>query len=153
MAQLRCYSELSKLSSFEERYEYLRIGGSIGESTFGFERYLNQMLYTSSQWRRVRDRVIIRDNGCDLGLEGYEINDKIVVHHMNPITAKQIEESASEIFDPEFLICVSERTHNAIHYGDKDLLPQLPIARSPSDMCPWKIDTMSVVDSNDIRFG
>ena len=138
MAQLRCYQELRRLNSFEERYEYLRIGGLIGESTFGYERYLNQMLYTSSKWRQVRNRVIIRDNGCDLGLDGYEIGGKIIIHHMNPITVDQIEESASEIFDPEYLICVSDRTHNAIHYGDKSLLPQLPINRCPGDMCPWR---------------
>ena len=138
MAQLRCYRELRRLKTFEERYEYLRIGGLIGETTFGFERYLNQMLYSSSQWRRVRNQVIIRDNGCDLGLDGYEIGGKIIIHHMNPITTEQIEESASEIFDPEYLICVSDRTHNAIHYGDKDLLPQLPVERYPGDMCPWR---------------
>lgn len=138
MAQLRCYRELKRLKTFEERYEYLRVGGVIGESTFGYERYLNQMLYSSSLWRNVRDRVIIRDNGCDLGLEGYEIGGKIIIHHMNPITVEQIEESASEIFDPEYLICVSDRTHNAIHYGDKSLLPQLPIDRSSNDMCPWR---------------
>lgn len=139
MAQIiRCYRELRRLSTFEERYEYLRIGGLVGESTFGFERYLNQMLYSSSQWRRVRNEVIIRDNGCDLGIEGYDIGDRIIIHHMNPIIIEQIEESASEIFDPEFLICVSNRTHNAIHYGDKSLLPQLPIERCPGDMCPWR---------------
>lgn len=138
MAQLRCYRELRRLKTFEERYEYLKVGGIVGESTFGFERYLNQMLYTSSQWRRVRNQVIIRDNGCDLGLDGYEIGGKIIIHHMNPITTEQIEESASEIFDPEFLICVSDRTHNAIHYGDKDLLPQLPLNRYSGDMCPWR---------------
>jgi hypothetical protein len=126
------------LSTFEERYEYLRIGGLVGESTFGYERYLNQMLYSSSQWRRVRDQVIIRDNGCDLGMEGYSIGGRIIIHHMNPITAEQIEESAAEIFDPEYLICVSDRTHNAIHFGDKSLLPQLPIERQPNDMCPWR---------------
>lgn len=139
MAQLiRCYRELRRLPTFEERYEYLRLGGIVGESTFGFERYMNQMLYSSSQWRRVRNQVIIRDNGCDLGIDGYEIGDHIIIHHMNPITVEQIEESASEIFNPEYLICVSKRTHDAIHYGDKDLLPQLPIERSPRDTCPWR---------------
>ena len=135
---LRCYRELKRLSTFQERYEYLRIGGMVGESTFGFERYLNQMLYNSAVWRKVRDQVIIRDNGCDLGIEGFQIHDHILVHHMNPITVQQIEESAAEIFDPEFLICCSYQTHNAIHYGDKELLPQLPIERQPNDMCPWK---------------
>lgn len=135
---LRSYRELKRLPTFEERYEYLHIGGLVGESTFGFERYLNQMLYNSAAWRKVRDQVIIRDNGCDLGIEDFPIHDHIMVHHMNPITVEQIEESASEIFDPEFLICCSYQTHNAIHYGDKNLLPQLPIERRPNDMCPWK---------------
>ena len=138
MAQMRCYRELKRLATFEERYEYLRLGGIVGESTFGYDRYLNQMLYSSSQWRRVRDQVIIRDNGCDLGMEGYEIGGKIYIHHMNPITVEQIEQSASELFDPEYLICVSDRTHNAIHFGDKSLLPQTPIERRPNDMCPWR---------------
>lgn len=138
MAQLRCYRELRRLPTFKERYDYLRIGGLVGESTFGFERYLNQMLYSSAQWRKVRDHVIIRDNGCDLGIEDFQIHDRIIIHHMNPITVEQIEESASEIFDPEFLICCSYQTHNAIHYGDQSLLPQLPIVRQPGDTCPWK---------------
>lgn len=139
MAQLiRCYRELQRLPTFEERYEYLRVGGLIGESTFGFERYLNQMMYTSQQWKRIRDQVIIRDNGCDLGLEDFPISGPIIIHHMNPITVEQIEESASEIFDPEFLICVSRKTHNAIHYGDKGLLPQLPVDRTPGDTCLWR---------------
>lgn len=137
MAQ-RTYRELKRLKTFEERYEYLRVGAMIGESTFGFERYLNQLLYRSAQWRKVRDQVIIRDNGCDLGVEGYQIHDHILVHHMNPITIEQVEESAAEIFDPEFLICCSYQTHNAIHFGDKSQLPQLPIERRPNDMCPWK---------------
>ena len=135
---LRCYRELSRLRTFQERYDYLRIGGVVGESTFGFERYLNQMLYTSAQWKKVRSLVIIRDNGCDLGMEDYPIGGRIYVHHMNPITAEQIEESAAEIFDPEFLICVSKQTHDAIHFGDKHLLPQLPVERRPGDTCLWK---------------
>lgn len=138
MGTLRCYRELKRLATFEERYEYLKIGGLVGESTFGYERFLNQMLYASPQWRRVRDQVIIRDNGNDLGLEGFQIHDHIIVHHMNPITVEQVEESAAEIFDPEFLICCSTLTHNAIHYGDRSLLPKLPIERRPNDTCPWK---------------
>ena len=110
----------------------------IGDSTFGFERYLNQMLYSSPQWRKIRDEVIIRDNGNDLGIDGFQIFDHIVVHHMNTITIEQVEEAASEIFDPEYLICCSTRTHNAIHYGDSSLLPQLPLERKPNDTCPWK---------------
>lgn len=138
MGALRCYRELKRLLTFEERYEYLKIGGKVGESTFGFERYLNQMLYTSPQWRSVRDQVIIRDNGCDLGMDGFQIYDNIIVHHMNPITIQQVEESASELFDPEFLICCSPLTHNAIHYGDRSLLPKVPIERKPNDTCPWR---------------
>lgn len=138
MALIRCYKELKRLKTFQERYDYLRVGGMIGDSTFGFERYLNQMLYSSPQWRKVRDEVIIRDNGNDLGIDGFQIFDHIVVHHMNPITIEQVEEAASEIFDPEYLICCSTRTHNAIHYGDSSLLPQLPLERRPNDTCPWK---------------
>jgi hypothetical protein len=138
MSITRCYRELKRLKTFEERYEYLRIGGLVGESIFSYERYLNQALYTSKRWKEVRNEVIIRDGACDLGIEGHDIYDMIVIHHMNPITAEQIEESAAEIFDPEYLICVSDRTHNAIHFGDKSLLPQLPIERQPNDMCPWR---------------
>ena len=133
-----CYTELKRLKTFEERYEYLRIGGIIGESTFGFERFLNQALYRSQRWRNLRNQIIIRDNGCDLGVEGYDIFDKIIVHHMNPIAKEQLEDPDESIFDPEFLICVSQRTHNAIHYGDASLLPKEYIPRRPNDMCPWK---------------
>ena len=135
---LRCYRELRRLKTFAERYEYLRIGGLVGESTFGFERYLNQMLYTSSQWKSVRNQIIIRDNGCDLGIEGFEIHDRIYVHHMNPITLEQVENADEVIFDPEYLICVSRQTHNAIHFGDQSLLPGLPVERKPGDTCLWK---------------
>ena len=135
---LRRYSELKRLKTFEERYEYLRIGGLIGESTFGFERYLNQQLYTSQRWRQLRNEIIIRDNGCDLGIEGRDIYDKIIIHHMNPITRDQIQEPDDSMFDPEYLICVSLNTHNAIHYGDASLLKKDYIPRRPNDTCPWK---------------
>ena len=135
---IRRYSELKRLKTFDERYEYLRIGGLVGESVFGFERYLNQALYTSQRWRLLRNEIIIRDNGCDLGVEGYDINDKIIIHHMNPITREQIKDPDESIFDPEFLICVSNRTHQAIHYGDASLLPRGPVVRRPNDTCPWK---------------
>lgn len=135
---LRKYSELKRLKTFEERYEYLRVGGLIGETTFGFERFLNQALYTSQRWRLTRNGVIIRDNGCDLGVEGHDIYDKIIIHHMNPITRKQLEDPDDSIFDPEFLICVSARTHNAIHFGDASLLPKEYVPRRPNDTCPWK---------------
>lgn len=134
----RTYTELSRLKTLEERFEYLKLSGRVGESTFGFDRYLNQMLYTSKRWRKVRDIVIIRDNGCDLGVEGYEINDKIIIHHMNPITVEDIEEERDWIFDPEYLVSTSDMTHKAIHYGDENLLPKLPIERRPGDTCPWR---------------
>lgn len=135
---IRTYSELIALPTFEERYRYLRLRGNVGEETFGFDRYLNQRFYQSQQWRDARDWVIIRDNGCDLGAEGFEIFGKIIIHHMNPITLKDIERGSDYLFDPEFLICVSHNTHNAIHYGDEKLLPQAPIVRTKNDTCPWK---------------
>lgn len=135
---IRTYSELSKLKSFEERYNYLRLRGRVGDSTFGYDRYLNQILYTSQRWRKARDKVIIRDNGCDLGVDGYQINDMIIVHHMNPITVEDIEMGKPEVFDPEYLICVSDLTHKAIHYSDSNLLPQTPIERFKGDTCPWR---------------
>ena len=135
---LRSYSELRRLKTFEERYEYLRIGGLVGETTFSFERYLNQAMYTSQKWKLVRNQVILRDNGCDLGMEGHDITDKIIIHHMNPLTREQFHEPDEKMFDPEYLICVSPQTHNAIHYGDASLLPRGPVVRRPNDMCPWK---------------
>lgn len=135
---IRRYSELKRLPTFKDRYNYLRLAGIVGDSTFGYERYLNQLLYTSDKWRRLRNEIIIRDNGCDLGVEGYDLHNKIIVHHMNPLTIEQVEQVSDEIFNPEFLICVSQRTHNAIHYGDESLLTQLPLDRKPNDTCPWK---------------
>ena len=135
---MRNYRELSRLKTFDERFEYLKIGGLVGESTFGFERYLNQTLYNSSKWRRLRNQIIIRDNGCDLGVEGYEIQGIIIVHHMNPISVDELKDFSDDIFNPEYLICVSLTTHNAIHYGDKSLIPQEPVERRPGDTCPWR---------------
>lgn len=135
---IRRYSELIRLPTFEERFEYLKLCGNVGESTFGFDRYLNQALYTSQKWRTTRDEVLIRDNACDMGLEDWPINGRIIVHHMNPLTLEDIENMADEIFDPEYLVCVSHNTHQAIHYGDASLLPKLPIERKPGDTCPWK---------------
>lgn len=135
---LRRYSELKRLKTFEERYEYLRIGGLIGESTFGFERFLNQQFYTSQRWRLLRNEIIIRDNGCDLGIEGRDIHDKIIIHHMNPITKDQMMDPDESVFNPEYLICVSHSTHNAIHYGDASLLQKEYVPRRPNDTCPWK---------------
>ena len=135
---LRRYSELKRIPTFKERFEYLRLAGIVGESTFGFDRYLNQLFYTSAKWKKIRNQIIIRDNGCDLGIEGYDLRSKIIVHHMNPLTIKEVEEVSDEIFNPEFLICVSQRTHNAIHFGDASLLPCGPVERKPNDTCPWK---------------
>lgn len=134
---IRTYSQLRKLDSFEDRYEYLKLGGRVGQSTFGFDRYLNQLLYNSGRWRRTRDLIIIRDEGCDLGCKDYEIHGKIYIHHMNPITSEDIELGREIIYDSRFLICTSYDTHQAIHYGDASLLPQLPIERRRNDTCPW----------------
>lgn len=136
---IRTYSELIRIKSFVERFEYLKLSGQVGVDTFGFDRYLNQNFYHSSEWRSVRDYVITRDFGCDLGMEGYEIHGLIYIHHMNPITQKDIVHSNADIIDPEFLICTTHDTHNAIHYGDASLLVTGPIERRPNDTCPWKI--------------
>lgn len=136
---IKTYSELILLPTFKERYEYLRLDGAVGEQTFGFDRYLNQMLYKSQKWRKVRDHIIIRDNGCDLGIEGFEIRGKIIIHHMNPITLDDIRRENELIFEPEFLICTTHNTHNAIHYGDSNLLITAPIERSKNDTCPWRL--------------
>lgn len=135
----RTYSELIALPTFEERYRYLRLTGRVGEDTFGFDRYLNQTFYRSAEWKRIRDYVIVRDNGCDLGMEDRMIPGRILIHHMNPITEKDILYRTDAIMDPEFLICVSHNTHNAIHYGDEGLLiASCPIVRTKNDTCPWK---------------
>lgn len=139
MMTKRTYSDLSKLKSFEERFDYLKLDGAVGEETFGFDRYLNQALYSSKEWKHVKNQVIIRDEGCDLGISGNKINRKAIIHHMNPITREQIENRDPEIFNPEYLITVSHSTHNAIHYGDKDLLArQAPVERKQGDTVPWR---------------
>lgn len=135
---IRTYSELIQLDTFEERFEYLKVNGKVGEDTFGFDRYLNQVFYRSKEWKRIRDQVIFRDNGCDLGVEGYDIYGKIIIHHMNPIRVDDIRHSSEFLLDPEYLICTKLETHNAIHYGDADLIPSAPIERKPNDTCPWK---------------
>ena len=136
---IRCYSELAKLSTHLERFNYLKLGGKIGADTFGFDRYLNQKFYHDDpMWKSSRNEVIIRDNGCDLGVEGYEIHGKIIVHHMNVITMEDIIKKRDWIYDPEFLICTVHNTHNAIHYGDENLLMKGPIERIPNDTCLWK---------------
>lgn len=136
--KIRTYTELIRIDDFVGRYEYLRLRGEVGVSTFGWERWMNQMLYRSPKWRRTRDKVIIRDMGCDLAHQDFQIGDRIIIHHMNPLTLEQIEDDVDEIYEPEFLICTSHMTHNAIHYGDQSLLPQLPVERMPGDTCPWK---------------
>lgn len=134
----KTYSELMTLPTFEERYQYLRLNGRVGEDTFGFERYLNQKFYQSTEWRHFRDSIIVRDLGCDLGAEGYEIRGSIYLHHINPLTPSDLKNRAAALMNPENVICVSFNTHNAIHYGDERLLPVLPPARLPNDTCPWK---------------
>ncbi len=135
---VRTYTELQKLKTFDERFEYLRLNGSVGISTFGFDRYLNQRFYGTLQWLRARDSVIIRDNGCDLGIEGYGIIDRIVVHHMNPIRIEDIMDNDNSILNTEFLICTSFQTHLALHYGDRYLLHKMPVERKPGDTTPWR---------------
>ena len=137
-APLRTYSELIRLKTFEERYNYLRLSGIVGQPTFGFDRRLNQLCYTSGLWREKREKIIIRDNGCDLGVPGYDIHDKIIIHHMNPLIVEDLINVSDDVFNEEYLICVSHRTHNAIHFGDENLLPKGPIIRMPNDTCPWK---------------
>jgi hypothetical protein len=135
--RVRRYTDLARIRSFEERYRYLQLHSSVGVETFGFDRWINQLFYTSSSWRRVRNEVIARDRGCDLGVEGYDIHDKVHVHHMNPMTIHDIEQGMGEILDPEFLICASFRTHNAIHYGDEKLLVKPPVVRKAGDTKLW----------------
>lgn len=135
---MKTYSEMIKLPSFKERFLYLQIGGSVGTITFGNERYLNQVLYQSGEWKRVRRRIIIRDNGCDLGCDGYELDGGILIHHIDPITIEDIVSRNPKVFDPDNLICTSHNTHNAIHYGDESLLVMEPLIRAQNDTCPWR---------------
>lgn len=136
---IRTYSELSKLSTFEERYEYLKLDGVVGEETFGFDRYLNQQFYQRDiEWKKVRDYVIIRDAGCDLGIEGRDIQGKIIVHHMNPITKHDLINRTEYLLNPEYLISTIKSTHDAIHYGDENLLMKGPVERTKNDTCPWR---------------
>lgn len=138
MTTIKTYSELRRLLTFEERLDYLKLNGSVCEDTFGFDRYLNQKFYRSREWLAVRDQVIIRDCGCDLGVDGYTIFGKILIHHMNPITVSDIQSVSDYLLDPEYLICTTHRTHNAIHYGDSSLIATEPIERSKYDTCPWR---------------
>lgn len=135
---IKTYSELIQLPTFEERFRYLKLDGRVGEDTFGFDRYLNQLFYQSQKWKKIRDYVIIRDNGCDLGVEGYEIHGRLLIHHMNPISIQDILHESDFLLDPEYLITTVHNTHNAIHYGDESLLYTGPIERTLHDTCPWK---------------
>lgn len=139
MRNTKSYSELIRLKTFKERYEYLRQSQIIGEDTFGRERYLNQIFYGSPEWRALRREALIRDNGCDLGVEDHKIGGRIEVHHINPITAEDIQNNNPCLLDLNNVICVSSNTHKAIHYGDASLLPHDPEERKPNDTCPWKL--------------
>ena len=138
MSIIRTYTELITLPTFEERYEYLKLTGAVGRETFGVERYLNQKFYRSKEWKDIRNYVITRDLGCDLGLPGYPIYDKVIIHHMNPISVSDLAGLYEEVLDPNFLITTCHQTHNAIHYGDADQVKYDPIERKPGDTCPWK---------------
>ena len=137
MSKIRTYVELSQLETFEERYDYLRLGGLLGLRTFGFDRWVNQRFYKSREWEQVRNYVITRDNGCDLGIPGYEIYSGLIVHHMNPISLDDIKHGEESLIDSEFLISTSLQTHNAIHYGDESLLPRGPVERKAGDTTLW----------------
>ena len=135
---IRTYSELIILPTFEERFRYLQLGGKVGEDTFGSDRYLNQIFYTSPEWRRVRRDIIVRDNGCDLGIQDREIHELITIHHLNPISIDDILNRSEFLLNPDYLICTCDLTHKAIHYGDESLLITAPIERRPNDTCPWR---------------
>lgn len=135
---IRTYSELIKLPTFEERYNYLKLDGTAFSETFGFDRIFNQQFYNSIQWKQIRDKVIFRDKACDLAIEGRDIYKRIIIHHMNPITLYDITNLTDYLMNPEYLVCVSHCTHNAIHYGDEDHLIKDPIVRTLNDTCPWK---------------
>ena len=136
--KIKSYSEMCSFSTFIERFNYLKLNGKVGIETFGFDRYLNQVLYCSQEWKRFRRKVIIRDNGCVFGLDGYNINGRLIVHHINPITLEQIEQRDPMIFSMENVVCVTHNVHEAIHYGDESIIPTDPIIRKPNDTCPWK---------------
>lgn len=137
--EIKTYSELCSLNTFDERFDYLKLDGKVGAVTFGYDRYFNQGFYSSPEWKRIRREVIVRDNGCDLGIEGFEIFDHAMIHHMNPITKRDIiEEDWDLLTNPEYLITVSFKTHQAIHFGDKRILPRIPVERKAGDTCPWR---------------
>lgn len=133
----RTYLEMVRFDTFEERFEYLKLGGGVGRSTFGFDRYINQQFYASREWKDIRNHVILRDNGCDLGVEGYEIHDSPLIHHINPMVPEDIVHGETWILDPEFLITTTHNTHNAIHYGGESLIPKVVAERAPNDTKLW----------------
>ena len=135
---IRTYSELIHLPTFEERFKYLQLNGAVGQETFGFDRFINQEFYRSHEWKQLRNHIIVRDNGCDLGIEGREIHGKILIHHMNPVSIEDIRDVSDFLLNPEYLITTMLTTHNAIHYGDEEILIRDPIMRSRNDTCPWK---------------
>lgn len=135
---IKSYSKMLTFPTLEERFRYLELKGSVGKDTFGYDRYLNQILYHSGEWKSFRNDIIIRDNGCDLACEGHEIHKRILVHHINPITVEDVLNRSPKVFDPENVVCVSHMTHNAIHYGDENLLITAPVERSQNDTCPWR---------------
>ena len=135
---IRTYSELKRLPTFEERFKYLSLKGQVGEETYGFDRWINQNFYHSREWKQIRSWVITRDSGCDLGIPGREIPGHVIVHHINPILVHDIQSSSEYLLNPEYLICVSDNTHQAIHYGDESLLITMPAPRAANDTCPWK---------------
>lgn len=137
MPNTRNYTELSRIDTFLERYRYLVLPGTLGTATFGFDRHVNQRFYKSTEWRHIRQHVIARDLGCDLGIADHEIFDKILIHHMNPMSANDIVDGNASIIDPEFLICTTHKTHNAIHFGDENQLPKLQVQRSSGDTKLW----------------
>lgn len=138
MMIIKSYSKMLTFPTLEERFRYLELKGSVGKDTFGYDRYLNQILYHSGEWKSFRNDIIIRDNGCDLACEGHEIHKRILVHHINPITVEDVLNRSTKVFDPENVVCVSHMTHNAIHYGDENLLITAPVERSQNDTCPWR---------------
>lgn len=135
---IKTYSELISLKTFEERFEYLKLNGSVGKDTFGYDRYINQIFYNSKGWKRIKDSIIVRDNGCDLGLSGYDIYGRIYLHHINPLEKLDIINATEYLTNPEYLICTSFNTHNAIHYGNSNNITSTVIERSKNDTCPWK---------------
>lgn len=134
----KSYSELIKIESFEDRFKYLSLSGTVGEATFGSHRYLNQMLYHTDKWKSTRREVIFRDNGCDLAHDDYSISGSIYIHHLNPITINDVLEERPCVFDLDNLVCTTFRTHNAIHYGTENLLQKILVERKKNDTCPWR---------------